>query len=106
MLRETFFERFGGGGGGGGTQERFSNASNNRFFKQGHCQKTLSVRKNFGGNINLGLTSYLNFDKLGIGNNAPDCLLAPFTLSYGPTGLDLGRILRIVHNNTTAINDQ
>ena len=40
-----------GGGGGGVTQERFSNISNNRFFKRRHCQKTLSVIKSFTGDI-------------------------------------------------------
>ena len=40
----------------GFTQERFSNFNNNRFFKQIIPRKTLSVRKSFTGNINLGQT--------------------------------------------------
>ena len=55
-------------------QERFSNVTNNRFFKWGHFQKTLLVRKNFISDINLGQKSYLNFDKFGIGNDVPGCL--------------------------------
>ena len=53
--------------------------SNYRFFKWGHCHRTLLVRKNFMSNINLRQISYLNFNKFGIGNNVPDCLSAPFT---------------------------
>ena len=34
--------------------------------------KTLSVRKNITGNINLGQTSHLNLDKFGTGNDIPD----------------------------------
>ena len=60
--RQYFFNA----GGGVYTQERFSNVSNNQFLKWGNCQETLLVRKNFIGNINLGQTSYLNFDKFGI----------------------------------------
>ena len=52
--------------------ERFY-VSNNRFFKRGHFQKTLVIRKNFISNINL------DFDKFGISNNVPDFLSAPFT---------------------------
>ena len=48
-------------------RERFSHFSNNRFFKQTNCQKTLSVRKNLAVNTNLGQTSRLNLDKCGIG---------------------------------------
>ena len=35
------------------------------------AEKTLSVRKNFIGNINLGQTSHLNLNKFGIGNDVP-----------------------------------
>ena len=52
-------------------QERFSHFSNNRFFKQTNCQKTLSVRKNLTVNTNLGQTSCVNWDKFGIGNDVP-----------------------------------
>ena len=34
--------------------------------------KTLSVRKDFISNINLGKTSCLNLDKFGISNDIPD----------------------------------
>ena len=34
----------------------------------------LLVRKNFISNINLGKTSYLNFNNFGIDNNVLDCL--------------------------------
>ena len=63
LLRETFSltEGF--------IQERFSHFSNNQFFKQTNCQKTLSVRKNLTVNTNLGQTSRLNLDKCGIGND-------------------------------------
>ena len=37
------------------------------------ARKTLSARKNFIGNINLGQTSHLNWDKFGIYNDIPDC---------------------------------
>ena len=48
-------------------QEQFSHFSNNRFFKQTNCQKTLSVKKNLTVNTNLGQTSRVNLDKCGIG---------------------------------------
>ena len=41
--------------------------------------KTLSVRKNIIGNINFSQTSRLNMDKFGVGNDNPDCRLAPFS---------------------------
>ena len=74
LLQETFLNV-----GGGVIQECFSNVSNNRFFKLGHFQKTLLVKKNYISNINLSQKIYLNFDEFGIGNNVPDCLSALFT---------------------------
>ena len=53
--------------------------SNYPFFKWKYYQRTLLVWKDFISNINLGQTNSLNFNKFGIGNNVPDCLLAPFT---------------------------
>ena len=71
---KPFLERWGGGGGGGVIQE-----SNYPFFKWRHCQRTLSVWKDFISNINLGHTNSLNLNKFSIGNNVLDCLSAPFT---------------------------
>ena len=67
--------KFGNGGGGGRfTQTHFSN-----FSKCGGVsRKTLYVRNNFIGNINLGQKSYLNLGKLGMGNDVPDRLSTPF----------------------------
>ena len=80
LLQETFFERWGRGG-GGDMQERFSDVSNNRFFKRGHFHKTLLVRTNFISNINSGQTSYLDFDKFGIGNKIQGSSESPHTLT-------------------------
>ena len=41
--------------------------------------KTLSVRKDIIGNINLGQASRLNLDKFGVGNYIRDCRSSPFT---------------------------
>ena len=56
---------------GGVIQERFSHFSNNQFFRQTNCQKTLSVRKNLTLNTNVGQTSHVNLNKFGIGSNIP-----------------------------------
>ena len=48
------------------------------FFNGEIAEKSLSVRKNFMGNINLGQISHLNMDKYGIGNDIPGHRLAPF----------------------------
>ena len=43
------------------------------FSSREFAGKTLSVRKNITGNINLGQTSPLNLDEFGIVNGIPDC---------------------------------
>ena len=50
-------------------------------FSREIARKTLSVKKNFKGNIHLSQSSRLNLDKFGIGNEIPDCqsrILTPF----------------------------
>ena len=42
------------------------------------ASKTLPVRKNFIGNINLAQTRCLNLEKFGIGKDNPNCQLTGF----------------------------
>ena len=68
----------GGGGGGGGCIKNVSQILAIDFSSREIDGKTLSVRKNIKGNINLGQTSRLNLDRFGISNDIPDCRSAPY----------------------------
>ena len=45
------------------------------------ARKTLSVKKNFISNVNLGQTNCLNLDKFVIGNDIPNYQSAPLALN-------------------------
>ena len=94
LLRETFSlsEGF--------IQERFSNFSSNRLFKQTNCQKTLSVKKNlmysehkFRPNKSCKLGQIWHRQR-----RSCDCRSALFA-NCRPNGLALGPILHVVHNS-------
>ena len=60
LLRETFFEKTEKGGGDGMGCYKESNYP----FSDGDIARCLLVWENFTSDINLGRTSYINFDKL------------------------------------------
>ena len=62
------------------------------------ARKTLSVRKNFTGNINLSQTSRLNLDKFGIGNDIPVITDRHCSQTIGLM-VAQGSILRVVHSS-------
>ena len=76
-----FYSHWGGGGGGGLHKNVSHTLATIDFLRREIATKTLSVRKNVIGNINLGQTSLglLNSEKFGISSlYIPDCLSEPF----------------------------
>ena len=76
-----FYSHWGGGGGVRLHKNVSHTLATIDFLRREIATKTLSVRKNVIGNINLGQTSLslLNSEKFGISNlYIPDCLSEPF----------------------------
>ena len=88
-----------GGGGGGELHKNISQILATINLLSGEiARKTLSVRKNFIGNIHLSQTSCLNLDKFSSGNEIPipDCRSRVSTVATNCTPTCPGPILRVI----------